>query len=42
MTLKLQDMLQYEAVFDVSFFNFENSITAAYFCRPRPKYSAGE
>ena len=31
MTLKLQDMLQYEAVFDVSFFNFENSITAAYF-----------
>ena len=31
MTLKLQDMLQNEAVFEVSFFNFENSITAAYF-----------
>lgn len=31
MTLELQDMLKNEAVFDVSFFNFENSITAAYF-----------
>ena len=31
MTLKLQDMLQNEAVFEGSFFNFENSITAAYF-----------
>ena len=31
MTLELQDMLKNEAVFNVSFFNFENSITAAYF-----------
>ena len=31
MDIKLQDMLQNEAVFDISFFNFENSITAAYF-----------
>jgi len=31
MTLELQDILQNDAVFDISFFNFENSITAAYF-----------
>ena len=31
MTLELQDMLKNEAIFNVSFFNFENSITAAYF-----------